>query len=133
MVESNREAAAFFDHIGSGSFFEGFSSHHVGITRQFALSLKNDAAQIGDFWLVLNEDIIAEATKLAQVGEHWFKGQKVNKKKCEMFLLPLPEGSDLGRRVSVKFLKPQLRACFEILIRYVTCDGHYSHIHYYHL
>ena len=50
-----------------------------------------------------------------------------------MFLLPLPEGSDLGRGISVKFLKPQWRACFEILIRYVTCDGCYSHIHYYHL
>ena len=80
LVESNREAAAFFDHIGSGSFFEGFSSHHVGITRQFALSFKNDAAQIGDFRLVLNEDIIVEATKFPQIGECWFKGQRVNKK-----------------------------------------------------
>ena len=50
-----------------------------------------------------------------------------------MFLLPLPEDSDLGRGISVKFLKPQWRARFEILIRYVTCDGRYSHIHYYHL
>ena len=105
----------------------------MGITRQFTFSLKNDVAQIGDFQLVLNDDMIAKATKLPQVGEHWFKGQKVNKKKCEMFLLPLPEGSDLGRGVFVKFLKPQWRACFEILIRYVTCDGRYSHIHYYHL
>ena len=50
-----------------------------------------------------------------------------------MFLLPLPEGSDLGRGISVKFLKPQWKACFESLIRSVTCDGRYSHIHYYHL
>ena len=71
------------------------------------MSLKDDVAQIGDFQLVLNEDMIAKATKLPQVGEHWFKGQKVNKKRCEMFLLPLPKGSDLGRGISVKFLKPQ--------------------------
>ena len=50
-----------------------------------------------------------------------------------MFLMPLPEGLDLGRGVSVKFMKPQWRAYFDILIRYVICDGHYSHIHYYHL
>ena len=74
LVESNPEVVALFDQIGWGSFFKGFSGHHVGITRQFALSLKNDATQIGDFRLVLNEDIIAEATKLPQVGEHWFKG-----------------------------------------------------------
>ena len=127
LVESNPEATTLFDHIGWGLFFKGFSGHHVGISKQFTLSLKNDAAQIGDFRLVLNEDIIVEATKLPQVCEHWFKGQKVNKKKCEMFLLPLPEGSDLVRGVFVKFLKPQWRACFEILIRYVTCDGRYSH------
>ena len=50
-----------------------------------------------------------------------------------MFLLPLPEGLDLGRGISVKFLKPQWRAHFDILIKYVTYDGCYSHIHYYHL
>ena len=74
LVESNPEAATLFDQIGQGSFFKGFSGHHVGITRQFTLSLNNDAAQIGDFRMVLNEDIIAEATKLPQVGERWFKG-----------------------------------------------------------
>ena len=97
------------------------------------MSLKDDVAQVGDFQLILNEDMIAKATKIPQIGKCWFKGQKVNKKKCEMFLLPLPEGLDIGRGVSIKFLKPQWRACFEILIRYVTCDGRYSHIHYYHL
>ena len=69
LVESNLEAATLFDQIGWGSFFKGLSGNHVGITRQFALSLKNDATQIGDFRLVLNEDIIVEATKPPQVGE----------------------------------------------------------------
>ena len=50
-----------------------------------------------------------------------------------MFLLPLPEGLDLGRGISVKFLKLQWKACFDILFRYVTCDGHCSRMHYYHL
>ena len=97
------------------------------------MSLKDDVAQVGYSQRILNEDLIAKATKLLQIGEHSFKGQKVNTKKCEMFLLSLPEGLDLGRGVSIKFLKPQWRVCFEILIRYVTCDGRYSHIHYYHL
>ena len=61
--------------------------------------------KLGIFQLVLNEDMIVEATKLLQTGERWFKGKRVNKKKCESFLLPLPEGSDLGNGVSIKFLK----------------------------
>ena len=36
LVESNPEVVALFDQIGWGSFFKGFSGHHVGITRQFA-------------------------------------------------------------------------------------------------
>ena len=122
-----------FEKIGWGLFFKGFSGHHVEITKRFAMSLKDDVAQVGDFQLILNEDLIAKATKLPQIGERWFKGQRVNKKKSEMFLLPLPEGLDLGKGVSVKFLKPQWRAYFEILIRYITCDSRCSHIHYYHL
>ena len=120
LVESNPEAAALFEKIGWGSFFKGFSGHHVEITRQFPMSLKDDVAQVGDFQLILNEDMIPKATKLPQIGEHWFKGQKVKKKKCEMFLLPLPKDLDVGRGISVKFMKPQWRACFDILIIYVT-------------
>ena len=133
LVESNPEVDALFEKIGWGLFFKGFSGHHVEITRRFTMSLKDDVAQVGDFQLILNEDLIAKASKLPQIGERWFKGQRVNKKKCEMFLLPLPEGLDLGRGVSIKFLKPQCRVCFEISIRYVTCDDCYPHIHYYHL
>ena len=97
------------------------------------MSLKDDVAQVGAFQLILNEDLIAKATKLPQIGECLFKDKKVNKKKCEMFLLPLPEDLDLGIGVSVKFLKPQWRSHSKILIRFVSCDGRYSHMHYYHL
>ena len=45
------------------------------------MSLKNDVAQVGNFQLVLNEYMIAKATKLPQTGECWFKGERVNKKK----------------------------------------------------
>ena len=49
LVESNLEATTLFEKIGQDSFFKGFSGHHVEITKQFALSLKDDVAQIGDF------------------------------------------------------------------------------------
>ena len=57
--------------------------------------LNNDVAQVGNFQLVLNEDMISKATKLPQTSECWFKGQRVNRKQCELSLLPLREGSYL--------------------------------------
>ena len=40
------------------------------------MSLKNDVAQVWNFQLVLNEDMIAKSTKLPQTGERSFKGKK---------------------------------------------------------
>ena len=93
------------------------------VTKQFALIFKENIAHIGDFKFIINEDKIAEATKLPQTGERWFKGGKVDKKRCRSLLLPLPTNTKLNIGVSVKFLKPEWRAFYEILVRYVSCDG----------
>jgi len=97
------------------------------------MSLRENVAQIGGFKFIIDEDKIAEATKLPQTRERWFKGGKVDKKRCRSLLLPLPANAKLKVGVSVKFLKPEWRASYEILVRYVSCDNHLSHIHYYHL
>ena len=57
----------------------------------------------------------------------------MDKKKCQSLLLPLPANAKLKIGVSVKFLKPEWRAFYEILVRYISCDGRFSHLHYYHL
>ena len=103
------------------------------MTKLFSLNLKENVAQIGGFRFIVDEDKITEATKLPQIGERWFKGGKVNKKKCLSLLLPLPDNAKLKIGVSVRFLKPEWRDFYEILVRYVSCNGHFSHLHYYHL
>ena len=103
------------------------------VTKLFAFSLKENVAQIGDFKFIIDEDKITEATKLPQTGEKWFKGRKVNKNKCQSLLLPFPASAKLKIGVSVRFLKPEWRAFYEILLKYVSCDGRFSHLHYYHL
>ena len=92
------------------------------MTKLFSLNLKDDVVWIEGFKFIVNEDKIAEVTKLPQIGERWFKGSKVNKKKCLSLLLPLPDNAKLKIGVSVKFLKPEWRAFYEILVRYVSCD-----------
>ena len=69
--------------------------------------LRENVAQIRDFKFIINEDKIAEATKLPQTGEHWFKGGKVDKKRCRSLLLPLLANAKMKIGVSVKFLKPE--------------------------
>ena len=88
---------------------------------------------MGGFEFIVNEDKIVEAINLRQVVERWFKGSKVNKNRCLSLLLPLPDDTKLKIGVPVKFLKPEWRSYYEILVRYVSCDGRFSHLHYYHL
>ena len=95
-----------FEKIGWGHFFRSFSGHNAEVTKLFALSLKENVSQIGGFKFIIDKDKIVEATRLPQTGECWFKGGKVNKKKCQSLLLPLPASAKLKIGVLVKFLKP---------------------------
>ena len=88
LIEADEKVSLLFEKIGWGQFFRCFSGHNAEVTKLFALSLKENVAQIGDFQFIIDEDKIAEATKLPQTGERWFKGGKVNKKKCQSLLLP---------------------------------------------
>ena len=89
--------------------------------------------KLGVSSLLSTVDKIAKATKLPQVGERWFKGTMVNKKKFLALLMPLPDNTKLKIGVPMKFLKLEWRIYYEILVRYVSCCGRYSHLHLYHL
>ena len=54
LVEAGEKAALLFDKIGWGQFFRCFSGHNVGVTKQFALSLKENVAQVGDFNFIID-------------------------------------------------------------------------------
>ena len=66
LVEADEKAAMLFEKIGWGQFFKCFSGHNIEVTRHFALSFKENVAQIGNFKFIIDEDKIAEATKLPQ-------------------------------------------------------------------
>ena len=48
---------------------DSFNGHNLKVTRKFDLSLKERVTQIGDLWLVLSKDSIAQEAKLLQAGE----------------------------------------------------------------
>ena len=69
LVEANEKVALLFEKVGWGQFFRSFDGYNTEVTKLFALSLKENVAQIGDFKFIIDEDKIAEATKLPQTGE----------------------------------------------------------------
>ena len=107
-MEADEKVVVLFEKIGWGSFFRCFSGHNAEVTKQFTMSLRENVAQIGGFKFIIDEDKIAEATKLPQTRERWFKGGKVDKKRCRSLLLPLPANAKLKVGVLVKFLKTRM-------------------------
>ena len=59
--------------------------------------------------------------------------KEVNKEKSKGFLLPLPKGFDEKNGYPVKYLQPHWETLFHMIVRYITCDGRYSSVHFYHL
>ena len=98
------------------------------------MSFDGNVAQIGDLQLVIDEEFISKATKLPQTGERWFKGSRIDKKKFKQFLLPLSkEYAHLKLSFPIKYLRNQWRAPFEVISRYISCDGRYSNVQLYHM
>ena len=69
LIDANQEVAKKFEKMGWANFFRCFDGHHVEITKIFTMNFEDDRVQIGGFEFVVNEDKIAEAAKLPQVGE----------------------------------------------------------------
>ena len=132
-MDINPDISQLFDKIGWGKFLRAFSGHNVEVNWWFALTFKENVAHVGDIRLEISEDFIAKATNLSQIGERWFKKKEVNKEKLKSFLLPLPEGFDDKNGYPVKYLQPQWEMLFHMIVCYITCDGRYSSVHFYHL
>ena len=133
LLDINPDISQLFDKIGWGNFLRAFSGHNVEVTRQFALTFKEIVAHIGDIRLEIYEYFIAKATNQPQRSERWFKMKEVNKEKLKSFLLPLPEGFDDKNGYLVKYVQPQWEMIFHMIIHYITCDGRYSSVPFYHL
>ena len=56
IIEADEKVALLFDKIGLGHFFKSFSGHNTEVTKLFALSLKENVAQIGGFKFIVDED-----------------------------------------------------------------------------
>ena len=69
LIEADEKVALLFEKIGWGQFFRCFDGHNAEVTKLFALNLKKYVVQIGVFKFIVNEDKIAEVTKLPQIGE----------------------------------------------------------------
>ena len=105
LLDIEPEATWLVEKIGWRKFFGSLDGYNSKVTLTFALSLKDNIAQVGDVTLVLSDGFLSRAHQLPQVGEILFNKGEVNKAKWKQFLLPWPTDYNGKFGYSVKFLK----------------------------
>ena len=89
-MEADEEVAALFENIGWGLFFRHFSGHNTEVTRQFALSLKENVAQIGGFKFIIDQYKIAEAQSFLRPKNIGLKEERLIRKGPGHYFYPYP-------------------------------------------
>ena len=77
LLDIEHEYAQLIEKIGWGDFFRIFNGHHIEVTWNFDLSLKESVSQIGSLCLVISKDLIEMDMKLPKKGERWFKNKGI--------------------------------------------------------
>jgi len=102
------------------------------VARQFASSFDGRKGVIGSFELILDQQILSEATGLPNSGEEWFKGNynKENFHWSHFFERNSPK--KFGKGLHIGSLKKKYCEFLYVILDYITCEGPYTLLHAYH-
>ena len=88
--------------------------------------------QLAGINFTLSLAIIAEATRMPDVGEKWNKRQNINKQHYEPYIKSKYH-SKLGKVFPFKFLEDRYVPLMKLIIKYFTCEGRFSRLYAYHI
>jgi hypothetical protein len=122
-----------FQNFGWLPFLQKFQGNDKQLMKACAESFSCMQAQIGDLQLQLLEAFIAQATRFPQSKERWFQNQKVKRELWKEFLKDHVKVENWNKGMPTLVFKKKWRDILFILQKYVTCEGRYGLVFYYHL
>ena len=131
-VDASSSLQLKLQQIGWLTFIKRFHGHDLEVARQFASTFDGWKAVIGSFELIIDQQILAEATGLSNYGEEWFKGNydKENFHWNHFFERNSPK--KFGKGLHVGSLKKRYCEFLFVVLDYITCEGPYTLLHAYH-
>jgi hypothetical protein len=73
ILQAYDDIAGMIQAVGWVTFIQSFKGHNVQVERVFARYFDGKRARVGDVELVVEENLIAQATGLPLDKEKWFK------------------------------------------------------------
>jgi hypothetical protein len=131
-LEAHPEVADFFKQIGVFSYCEKLADFHQQLSEAFALSYDGRTTTIGKEEFVVDEAAITEVTGLPRTGECWFKTTVPANIEFRSYLQPQHKDLIWKKDIPMSFLEPKWQALLKAIFAYITCEGRYNRVMFYH-
>jgi hypothetical protein len=131
-LEAHPEIAEFFKQAGVFTYCEKLTSFHQQVAEAFAIAYDGRSAKIGKEEFIIDEASIAEFTGLPRTGDCWFKSTLPSNVEFRSYLLPIHKDLIWKKDIPMSFLEPQWQALLKAIFVYITCEGRYNRVMFYH-
>jgi len=81
---------------------------------------------------IVSPSIIADATRIPNVGDKWYKTQDLDEHYYEPYIKP-QYINEVKRDFPFKFLEDKYVPMMKIIMKYFTCEGKFSRLYTYHI
>jgi hypothetical protein len=130
--EEHPEVAECFKQVGIFSYCEKLTTFHQQVAETFALSYDGRVAKVGKEEFIIDEASIAEYTGLSRTGSCWFKTSLHSNVEFRSYLLPVHKTLIWKKDIPLSYLEPKWQTLLKAILVYITCEGRYNRVLYYH-
>jgi hypothetical protein len=130
--QEHPDVAEYFKQAGIFSYCEKLTTFHQQIAEAFALSYDGRVAKIGREEFIIDEASIAEYTGLSRTGSCWFKTSSPSNVEFRSYLLPIHKTLTWKKDIPLSYLEPKWQTLLKAILVYITCEGRYNRVLYYH-
>jgi hypothetical protein len=89
--------------------------------------------QLGDTCIHITKHFIGASCSLLVWGERWFKNGKLPLEICNKFLVLEHQNPKWSQGIPITWIKEEWKGTLTIVQRYITGEGIFLIVHYYHL
>jgi hypothetical protein len=131
-LEAHPEIFQMFRDAGCYRFCEKLQGFHQGVAEAFALTFDGAKAKVGTIEVQVDEAIVAAATKMPRTGERWFKSTTTKDIEFRSYLKPEHKCITLKKDIPRSYLEEKWQHLLKAIQVYITCEGRYSRVMFYH-
>jgi hypothetical protein len=102
------------------------------VAESFAISYDGRTAKVGKEDIIIDKASISEYTGLPRSGDCWFKTTIPSNTEFRSYLLPVHKDLIWKKEIPMSYLEPKWQSLLKEILVYITCEGLYNRVMFYH-